>query len=128
MVMNKIDAKIVSIKESGDLCHLFLNSDVGELGLVMLGHKFSKGDDIEACFKETAVAILKADIDKLSYSNKIEVEIKSIEFGDILTSVVGVNGRYEITSIITTNSAKKLELKVADRVYFLIKATDMFVM
>ena len=128
--MNKAFAKVVDIKKSGDLCHLFLTTSSLNLGLVMLTNHFEVGDEITIGFKETAVAISKEKTSSLSYSNQILVSIESITQGEILTKVVGksIKEELELTSVITANSAKRLELKVGDEVTFLVKATDMFVM
>lgn len=125
--MNQIVATVTNIKESGDLCHLFLESDLGQLGLVMLSNTHQIGEEIVVGFKESAVAISLDANTALSYANQISVEIESIEDGEILTKVVGVKGDTKLTSVITASSATKLNLKRGDKVMFLVKATDAFV-
>lgn len=126
--MNKIKAKVTDIKSSKDLYHIFLGSKAGNLGLVMLSCEFKVGDELEACFKESSVAVMKDKTEKISYSNQIKVEITEVYFGEILTKIVAKSDECILTSVITTNSAKRLELKKGDKVVFLVKATDMFVM
>ncbi|NLK67415.1 MAG: TOBE domain-containing protein [Campylobacteraceae bacterium] len=95
----------------------------------MLANHFKKGDEIAVGFKESAVAVSRNGNENLSYSNQILVEIESLVEGEILTKVVGkvFDDELKITSVITASSAKRLELKVGDKVTFLVKATDMFV-
>ena len=63
------------------------------------------------------------------YANQIKVNINLVEMGEILTKICGScqSSNVEIISLITTNSAKRLNLKSGDEATFLIKATDMFV-
>lgn len=127
--MNKIKAKVTKIKERGDLSHLFLDTCIGSLSLVMLSADFDIGDEIEIGFKESVVAVLVGKCDALSYSNQIKVRINLVEMGEILTKICGIcqSSNVEIISLITTNSAKRLNLKSGDEATFLVKATDMFV-
>lgn len=127
--MNKIKAKVAKIKECGDLSHLFLDTYIGSLSLVMLSADFDIGDEIEIGFKESVVAVLVGKCDALSYSNQIKVTINLVEMGEILTKICAIykSSNVEIISLITTNSAKRLNLKSGDEATFLVKATDMFV-
>lgn len=127
--MNKIKAKVTKIKECGDLSHLFLDTCIGSLSLVMLSADFDIGDEIEIGFKESAVAVLVGKCDALSYSNQIKITVNLVEMGEILTKICGIykSSNTKIISLITTNSAKRLNLKSGDEATFLIKATDMFV-
>lgn len=95
----------------------------------MLSADFSIGDEIQIGFKESVVAVLVGECDTLSYSNQIKVNINLVEMGEILTKICGScqSSNVEIISLITTNSAKRLNLKSGDEATFLIKATDMFV-
>lgn len=123
---NRISVKITDIKKSGDLCHLFLEFNEINLSLVMLSSNFKVGDTLDVGVKETAVAVMK-EKGLLSYSNQIPVTITSVELGDILTKITASYKSLKLVSIITSNSASRLNLKVDDEVWFLIKATDMFV-
>lgn len=95
----------------------------------MLSADFSIGDEIKVGFKESVVAVLVGKCDALSYSNQIKVTVNLIEIGEILTKICGIykSSNVEIISLITTNSAKRLNLKSGDEATFLVKATDMFV-
>lgn len=95
----------------------------------MLSADFDIGDEIEIGFKESVVAVLVGKCDALSYSNQIKVRINLVEMGEILTKICGIcqSSNVEIISLITTNSAKRLNLKSGDEATFLVKATDMFV-
>lgn len=125
--MNRILAKVVKIQENGALHKVNFNSKAGNLSLVSLDLNLKIDQEVTLGFKSSAVAIGKLNDDMLSYSNQIKVKIKSIEKGQILTKVVASANQELITSIITTDSANRLDLKVEENAVFLIKATDVFV-
>ncbi|ASM39610.1 TOBE domain-containing protein [Campylobacter sp. RM12327] len=126
MDTNKIYSRVVSIKTNGSLNLINLSSDVGDLAFVSLDILLSLNDKVVVGFKSSAVAICKTKRDDLSYLNQIEVEISSIEKGEILTKIVGCKNGIFISSLITTNSTNRLNLQVGENVVFLIKSTDMF--
>lgn len=126
MDTNNIISKVVGIKSNHSLNLINLTSEVGNLAFVSLDILANLDDEIVVGFKSSAVAICKTKKDDLSYSNQIEVCIESIEKGEILTQVIGSKNGVFISSLITTNSAIRLNLKVGQNVVFLIKSTDMF--
>lgn len=126
MDTNKIISKVVGIKSNHSLNLINLTSEVGDLAFVSLEISATLEDEIIVGFKSSAVAICKTKKDDLSYSNQIEVCIKSIEKGEILTQIIGDKNGIFISSLITTSSANRLNLKVGQSVVFLIKSTDMF--
>ncbi|PSM52296.1 molybdenum-pterin binding domain-containing protein [Campylobacter blaseri] len=125
--MNRILAKVVKIQENGALHKVNFSSQIGNLSLVSLDLNLKIDQEVTLGFKSSAVAIGRLNDDMLSYSNQIKVKIRSIEKGQILTKVVASVNQEFITSIITTDSANRLNLKVEENAVFLIKATDVFV-
>ncbi|RMD45877.1 MAG: transporter, partial [Aquificota bacterium] len=65
---------------------------------------------------------------EISLSNRIETTVKDIKKGKILTQLRLSFSNKEITSIITTESAKRLNLKVGDKVVAFIKANEVSLM
>ncbi|NLY04120.1 MAG: TOBE domain-containing protein [Campylobacter sp.] len=127
MATNKLLVKVTAVKSSGDLNILELYTKSGlNLALVCLDSNIKVGDDIEVGVNPTNVFVGLSG-DNLSVSNKILVEIKSIEKGEILTKILGEFEGITLSSIITTNSANRLKLEIGENVYFLVKSTDMFV-
>lgn len=125
--MNEIKAKVKDIQNKDELYLLNLSTLAGELVFVTLSVNLKIGDEISAGFRPSCVAISKNLNDNLSYSNQISLTIQSVNFGEILTTITGAKNGVCINSIITTNSAKRLNLQVGENVVFLIKATDIFV-
>jgi molybdate transport system regulatory protein len=62
---------------------------------------------------------------KLSGRNQIPGEIIEIKKGDVVSEVVIQAGENQIAGVITTTSVDKMDLKVGDQVYALIKATEV---
>lgn len=66
-------------------------------------------------------------LDAISGRNKLPGTISELRYEGLLVQVtIDVNG-YEITSIITSDSARALDLKEGVPVYALIKATEVMV-
>jgi len=75
--------------------------------------------------KPTTVAIAKNFSGEISYSNQIESSIASIEIGKLLCSIKLNSHNTNFESIITSKSAKKLDLKEDDKVTAFIKASEI---
>jgi molybdopterin-binding protein len=86
------------------------------------------GEKITVAFKETEVAIGLEPLGQISMSNQIKCKIKSIENGEILAKLELLCERDIITSIITSRSSLRLNLKIGDVVIALIKANEISLM
>jgi len=75
--------------------------------------------------KPTTVAIAKNFSGEISYSNQIKSIIEDIEIGKLLCSIKLISNNTTFESIITTKSAKKLDLKKEDVVTAFIKASEI---
>ncbi|WP_072679409.1 molybdopterin-binding protein [Arcobacter sp. LA11] len=75
--------------------------------------------------KPTTIAIAKNFSGEISYSNQIESAIQSIEIGKLLCSIKLISKGTTFESIITSKSAKKLDLKENDNVTAFIKASEI---
>ncbi len=75
--------------------------------------------------KPTTVAIAKDFSGDISYSNQIESTIQSIEIGKLLCSIKLISKETTFESIITSKSAKRLDLKENDNVTAFIKASEI---
>jgi molybdopterin-binding protein len=64
---------------------------------------------------------------EISARNKLPGMVKAIKSGAILAEVTISVGDNEITAIITKGSADMLNLKVGDRVFAIVKATEVIV-
>ncbi len=65
---------------------------------------------------------------KISARNTFSGRITAISFGPVSTEVDDQNRtEIEIVSVITTNSAKKLKLKVGKKAYAVVKSDNVIV-
>lgn len=63
----------------------------------------------------------------LSASNQFEGTIKIMNVGQVMAEVVISVGELDIVSLISRDSARRMELKVGDKVTALIKSTEVMV-
>ncbi len=65
---------------------------------------------------------------KISARNTFPGTVTAIQFGPVSTEVtIKIAPKVEIVSVITTNSAKKLKLKVGSKAYAIIKSDNVIV-
>ena len=86
-----------------------------------------QGQKVNLHFKEIEVMISKDPDAKVSTQNRIPSKIKSIDAGAILCQLELLFGETIITSIITTNACKQLNLQENDLVTALIKTNEISV-
>ena len=63
----------------------------------------------------------------LSARNQLPGTIKEIQIGDIMAHVVVKVGGNLIESVITRNSAEELKLKKGDKVWVVVKSTEVMI-
>ncbi|MBL0687210.1 MAG: TOBE domain-containing protein [Sulfurospirillum sp.] len=83
------------------------------------------GKGITVVFKETEVVIALLNMGGISMTNQLKCKIKSIQNGKILSKIELTCKETILTSFITLNSSKRLNLKVNDNVMALIKANEI---
>ena len=128
--MNKILGKISKITSHEGLSLVNIAVKSTTLGTVLLDTPKSCdylriGKNITVAFKETEVAIALLNVGEISLANQIPSTIVSIDEGKILTKIELTCRDTNITSIITTNSSKRLGLKDGLDVIALIKANEI---
>jgi molybdopterin-binding protein len=86
------------------------------------------GKAVSLLFKETEVALAKGFVGKISLRNQFEGIIVEIQSGKILSSVrINYNGS-NISSVITSNAARDLELKVGEKVVGFVKTNELMIL
>ena len=60
-----------------------------------------------------------------SIRNQLPGTIKSIVFDKVLSEVIVETSIGEVASVITTRSVQEMKLKVGDKVFALVKATNV---
>ena len=127
--MNKLKAQITDIKSIKDLNSIKFDFHGSSLSMVALDldENIKIGSSVLLSAKATHIAIAKDFSGELSYSNQLKAKIVDINKGEILTSIKAITSDTLIESIITTNSAQRMQLKNPDEIVILIKATELFI-
>ena len=64
---------------------------------------------------------------EMSARNQLPGTIKKVTVGAVMAEVVMEVGDQELVAAITSGSAKRMKLKVGDRVFAVIKATEVMI-
>ncbi len=127
--MNELKA-IVSNIQSADSLNI-IQFDYAGIILTMMGLELPNikiGSKVILSAKPTHIAIAKDFNGNISLSNIIKAKIKELNNGKLLSSIVlKIKEQITMQSIVTYNSSKRMNLKVADDVVMLIQASDLFI-
>ena len=128
--MNKLYGKIVFIESSGDMSIVDADVRGDTFSTIVLETPQSApylkiGEEVTLLFKETEVSIGKNLSGMMSLRNRISSRIKKLTSGGILTQVVLDYKGQEIVSIISSRSARGLNLKSGDDVEWLVKTNEI---
>lgn len=128
--MNRLYGKISQITSHEGISLVNIKTTNTTLGTVLLDTPQScdylKIDKkITVAFKETEVAIALPNLGTISMANQINCKIIRVENGKVLAKISLTCKDTNITSIITTNSSKRLKLKEGLEVIALIKANEI---
>ena len=83
------------------------------------------GNQVDVLFKETEVSLAKGLSGLISLRNRVNTTVKTVRAGVILSEVVLDYRGLSISSIITTGSIKRLDIKPGDEVEALVKANEV---
>jgi len=130
--MNILKGEIEKLTISGSLTLIGINvNNIGMSAIVIDTPKTAPylkvGNAITVVFKETEVIICKGNTDKISLRNKFEGVIENLESNELLSKLKIKTTVGTISSIITTNAVKQLELKVGSEVTAMIKTNEIII-
>lgn len=83
------------------------------------------GKRVQLLFKETEVSLAKNLSGQISLRNRIAAQVIEVRGGVILSEVVMQYRGHRISSIITTRSIKRLEIKPGDQLEAMVKANEL---
>lgn len=86
------------------------------------------GQAVRLLFKETEVALAKNLTGQISMRNRLPGIVTALEVGRVLTRVVFDMQGIKISSVITSRSARGLQLSIGDEVEGLVKSNEMSLM
>jgi molybdopterin-binding protein len=92
---------------------------------LQLNPSIQKGVKVKLYVKPTHVVLAKNLNTEISFENRVETTIISIDSGKLLSSVKVSLYKSFIEAIITKESEKKMGLKVGDKVLALIQASEL---
>ena len=125
--MNYINAKISDIKSRDSLN--IVSFQAGEILLKMMSleleENVQKDSSVILGVKSTNVALMKGSGEHLSISNQLPCVISSLQMGELLCKVSLKGSGFELDSIITKDSALRLNLCLQDEVLALIKSNEL---
>lgn len=128
--MNSIKAKIVDIQSTQSLSLVSLEANKLHFKSIVIDTPntcdyLSLDEEINMIFKEMEVSIATETNLPLSSQNQIPGKIVSLQKGKLLTKVKLHSSLGEISAVITTDSAKRLGLKLGQEVFALVKTNEL---
>ncbi len=124
--MNELYAKVSKIQSVENLN--IVNFDFNGINLAMMSLGLSNinlGSKVILSVNASSIAIAKDLQGLLSYSNQLNCTIVAIDMGELLCSLELQISNCTINSLITASSAKRLDLKINDKITALIKASEL---
>ncbi len=125
---NEIMAIVEEIYES-DFLHV-VKFDFNDAKLSMMSLELpniKKGDEVLLSVKPTHISLSKLYPSKTTISNILLSEVADVQNGDVLSMVLLETGESVLESIITLEASKKLCIEKGDKVYALIKSSEIFI-
>jgi len=128
--MNTITVTVTQIQNKDDLNIVTFASQNHSLSMMslQLDPQIKEGRVLYVTTKATNIAIAKNFSGDISYSNQLKTKIDNIELGELLCSLELIFEDTLLESIITADSAKRMDLKKGDEVTALIKSSDLSIM
>lgn len=125
--MSYFVAKIVEIESLESLHRVRLSAKDHNFSMISLElHENVQVDtEVKLSVKPSNVVISKCYHKDITIANQLLTKIDSIEFGKILTNVKLDFLGYSLEGLITTHTAKQLNLQKGDRVYAFINESDL---
>lgn len=124
--MNELKAVVTNIDNLDSLNIVGFDYKGVNLSMMSLDlHNVQIGTKVILTVKASDVAIAKEFDGLISLSNEIKGEITKLNMGKLLCSLQISSSGDTITSIITTKSAKRMNLKLNDSVTAFVKASSL---
>ena len=124
--MNTLEAQISKIDRLDNLTIVKFNYNQTCLSMMSLGLKdIEIGSKVILNINASHIAIAKDLKGDISLSNIFNCVISELDKGELLSSIkLKIDDDY-LTSIITTNSVNRMNLKINDNVQALVKASEI---
>lgn len=125
--MNQISAVITDMKSSDsiNIVTFAVADQPMRMMALELSDRLSVGSKVILGAKATNIALAKEKNEMLSISNQLDATIESIKMGALLCSVTFNFAGHILESIITRESAEKMQLDVGVAIVALIKSSEL---
>jgi molybdate transport system regulatory protein len=128
--MNRLRGRIISIQSNDhvSLVDVDVSGDIFTATLLETPEDAAylrMGNVVDVLFKETEVSLAKGLSGLISLRNRVNTTVKFVRSGIILSEVVLDYRGQAISSIITTGSIRRLDIKPGDEVEALVKANEV---
>jgi len=125
--MNTIPATVVTIQSVQNLTQVTFRAASHELKMIglELPQHIESNTPVTLTCKAACIAIAKTSDILLSFSNQLSVTIKKMEMGELLCALELSFEAITLESIITADSAKRMNLREGESVTALIKSSDL---
>ena len=118
-IQSSPEISIVEVDASGDIFSSIVLETPATAAYLRVGSK------VEIIFKETEVAIAKDLSGLISLRNRFKARIQRLEKYELLTTVFLEYKTVTVSSIISSKSADRLDLKEGDQVEWLVKTNEV---
>ncbi|NOQ92744.1 MAG: tobe domain protein [Flavobacteriaceae bacterium] len=128
--MNSLKGKIEAVNVSGDLSIITIKVNKTNFSAIVIDTPETdpylvKGNPVQVIFKETEVIIGMGSVEGISLRNKLFGEVISIASDNLLSKLVINTDVGKITSIITSNSVKRLKIEIGTKLTAMIKTNEL---
>ena len=120
--------KDIKTKDNLNIVEFDFNNILLKMMSLELNKDLKIGSKVELLVKPTNIIISKNFIEDISLSNQTLAKVIEINSGELLSNITLKIEETILESIITKDSADKLNLKIDDKVYILIKASDLSIL
>jgi len=131
--MNKLRGRIIRIESNDHISLVDVDVSGDSFTATLLetpedAPYLKVGNAVDVLFKETEVSLAKGLTGLISLRNRVHTTVKLVRGGVILSEVVLDYRGQAISSIITTRSIQRLEIKPGDEVEAMVKANEVTLM
>jgi len=129
--MNKILGKISRMTTSGNMTLVDVAVKQANMTTIIIGKPgqisyLQMGKNIELLINESEVSIAKNRCEEISLNNQLDCLVDDITCGEIFSKISLTMEGQKLSSLITSRSVKRLDLKKGDKVTALIKTNEVF--
>ena len=125
--MNQIQADITKIDSGNNITIVSFKAGQQQMKMMALeiDEDLEVGSKVILGAKATNIALAKEHLEDISISNQLEATIEAIEMGSLLCSVRFLFEAVSWESVITRDSAERMELVVGEKIVALLKSSEL---